>query len=110
MTAAQMNLLVLVSNHGPIGQAEISRQLNLEKSTLSRNVERMRTQGWIVTSPSGAGRGRVLDLTAAGVKQLETSRPLWDAAQVEARGLLGERDARSLKRIADSLWATLGQN
>lgn len=107
MTSAQMNLLVIVANHAPIGQTDLGRVLNMEKSTLSRNVERMRTQGWIGTSPSGVGRGLLLSLTAKGHKQLEKSAPLWEAAQAETKELLGQRDASTLKRIVDTLWAGL---
>ncbi|MFT7624521.1 MAG: DNA-binding MarR family transcriptional regulator [Myxococcota bacterium] len=109
MTAAQMNLLVVIANSGPIGQTDVGRHLNMEKSTLSRNVERMRKQGWITKTGSGPGRGLLLSLTAKGTDQIERSGPLWKSAQAETAELLGQADAASLKRIVDSLSAGLAR-
>ncbi len=109
ITAAQLNLLVVVAKRGPIGQNALSKFLSMEKSTLSRNVERMRGQGWIATSPSGVGRGLLQSLTPKGHKRLEKSVPLWETAQAETEELLGKSDARSLRRITNTLWAAVAQ-
>ena len=49
---SQMNILTVVSLHGPIQPAQIGRILSIEKSTLSRNVRLMEDNGWIESLPS----------------------------------------------------------
>ena len=106
MTVGQMNILVLVAKRGPISPTDVARRLNMEKSTLSRNIERMRGHGWVVVSPSD-GRGQQLRAAAAGRKQLDKALPLWKKAQAVAKKLLGQRGTQSVHSVADKVWAEL---
>ena len=45
LTAGQLNVLVVIAKRGPISPGEIARRLNMEKSTVSRNLARMRDNG-----------------------------------------------------------------
>src|SRR5215510_7928735 len=47
LTVAQMGLLALAADRGAIRQADVSAQLQMDDSTLSRNLERMRGNGWL---------------------------------------------------------------
>ena len=47
---SQLNVLVVVAKLGPISPGDVARRLNMEKSTVSRNVDRMRTRGWLRVS------------------------------------------------------------
>ncbi len=42
---SQLNVLMVVAKRGPISPGDVARRLNMEKSTVSRNVDRMRTHG-----------------------------------------------------------------
>ena len=44
---SQLNVLTVVAKRGPISPRDVAKQLNMEKSTLSRNVDRMRAHGWL---------------------------------------------------------------
>src|SRR5215831_15962852 len=56
LRAAQMNILVAVSLMKSASPSEIERRLYLEKSTVSRNVDRMRQRGWLKFAPAKDGR------------------------------------------------------
>ena len=109
MTVGQLNILVAVAKLGPLSPGDVARRLNMEKSTLSRNVDRMRGHGWIVVLPGESGRHQTLGISSKGRKLLEKAVPLWKEAQERARAVLGQRGARSIQRVADAVWAQLGR-
>ena len=106
---SQLNVLMVVAKHGPISPGDLARFLNMEKSTLSRNVDRMRTRGWLKVSEGDAGHKQILELDSAGRKLIEKAVPLWEEAQAKTEALLGERGAQSIHRTANALWAQLGR-
>ncbi len=106
---SQLNVLMVVAKHGPISPGDLARFLNMEKSTLSRNVERMRTRGWLKVLEGDSGHKQILQLDSGGRKLIEESLPLWAKAQAKTEAVLGERGARSIHRAAETVWAQLGR-
>lgn len=107
LTAGQVNLLVLIAQRGPVAPGEIARRLNMEKSTVSRNVERMREHGWIGVRTGETDRDRLIEIRAKGRRLLEKALPRWREAQESARALLGDRGADSLLRVGNAVWKRL---
>lgn len=91
---AQLSLLVAVQRRGPMAPAQVGRALDIEKSTLSRNLARLQESGWIQERPEG--RGKLLELTPAGRLLLAKAYPLWRQAQTRARRHLGEAAVSAL--------------
>ena len=56
LTTGQLNILVVVTNRGPLSPGDVARRLKMEKSTVSRNVERMCANGWLTVTASDSGR------------------------------------------------------
>ena len=96
---SQMNILTMVTLHGPIAPIDVGRMLSLEKSSLSRNVALMEEKGWLL-SEAGERGGRVLTTTAAGRQLLERAMPGWRDAQRRVVSMLGERTSDELRRAA----------
>lgn len=87
VTTAQLNVLVAVALGGAPRPAAIARVLDLEKSTLSRNLRRMAEHGWIdigAAGGNGGGGAQEVRLLPAGRRLLERALPLWRAAQRRA--------------------------
>ena len=99
---SQMNILTVVTLHGPIRPVDVGRLLSLEKSTLSRNVGLMEAKGWLA-SRSGEGNSRLLEVTARGRRLLKGAEPAWRAAQARVTALLGEAASAELRRAADRI-------
>lgn len=110
LTAGQLNVLVVVAKLGPVSPKDVARKLNMEKSTVSRNVDRMRAHGWLITSTGETGRSQLLNVSPRGHSLLEETMPLWEAAQAQAIAILGQRGARSIHSVADAVWAKLGRD
>lgn len=103
---SQMNILVAVARIGEVRPAEICRLLRIEKSTISRDVELMKSNGWIESDPPEGGRNQVLRVTAEGLELLAQCRPAWESAQAEASQLIGTAGVGALRQIATRLGLT----
>ncbi len=96
ITASQFTLLTQLAHTDGITAAEIGIDLDIEKSTLSRNLKRLLALGHIEMDPPAGRRGRGLHLTPRGKTVIREAYPLWQEAQrrsvdimgVDARGLL----------------------
>jgi DNA-binding MarR family transcriptional regulator len=87
---SQMNILVATAKLGLARPGQVCEILQLDVSTLSRNVERMRTRGWLEVVPDEDARAQPFRLTASGKKLLERSIPAWEKAQYKAVEFLGD--------------------
>jgi DNA-binding MarR family transcriptional regulator len=103
LRTAQMNILIAVSLMKSATPSEIERRLYLEKSTVSRNVDRMRHRGWLEFVPGKDGRSHQLQLTSQGGKLLTKTITPWKQAQQKAEALLGTEGVKSLSRIETAL-------
>ena len=82
LRAAQQNILVAVSLMKLATPSKLERRLSLDKSTVSRNVERMRRRGWVEFVSGEDGRSHHLHVTAEGMKLL---RQLYDKVSEDVR-------------------------
>jgi DNA-binding MarR family transcriptional regulator len=100
---SQANILAAIATVGAVRPAQVSRILQIEKSTLSRDVELMKRNGWVQSDPPAGGRNQTVQLTPAGAKLLGKIRPSWEQAQADARQLLGQGGEVALFQIAAQL-------
>lgn len=97
---SQMNILTVITLHGPIQQKEVVKILSLEKSTLSRNIALMESKGWL-KSQSGERNNHLLEVTPKGQELLVSAAPAWAKAQEQVTALLGVETATDLRQAAD---------
>lgn len=89
VTIAQVNLLAALGKVGPCPPARLGEVLQLERSTVSRNLHLLLKQGWIEAAVSDAKGMREVVLTGAGRAKIESVMPEWRQAQEQAAQLLG---------------------
>ncbi len=100
ITTSQMNILVVVARYDTATPGQVGRWLHMERSTLSRNLDRLRKQGLLAATTAGRGRALELRLTAEGTRALQKGLPHWRRVQRKARSLLGEGGVKEVMRIA----------
>ena len=100
---SQMSVLVTVSQMGRASPGAVGRMLHMEKSTLSRNVDRMRARGWLEAAPAEDGRATELRVTARGRRLLREVHPAWSRAQERAGEMLGDQGVRGITRTVTLL-------
>lgn len=104
INAPQVSLLVMIARLDSPTRAEIGRQNHQERSTLTRNLQLMMSNGWIHEIPhEEGGRKKAITLTKAGRKMLQDIAPAWREAQRRGKALLGESGAAAIKSIADEI-------
>jgi DNA-binding MarR family transcriptional regulator len=97
---SQGNILILTAKLGVALPTQVCDVLQLDLSTLSRNVELMRSKGWLEVVPGEDGRTHPFRLTDKGRRLLEKAIPAWEKAQEQARSLLGEEFVSLLNQAA----------
>ena len=89
ITASQYTLLAQLASRDGITAVEIGHELDIEKSTLSRNLKRLLALGHIIMDPPAGRRGRGLHLTPKGQATLRDAYPIWRDAQQRAQAAMG---------------------
>ncbi len=90
VTASQLGMLVAIELGGPLSASALGRILDLEKSTVSRNLARLAAAGLVETADG-------LRITARGSDTIRACHPLWRRAQRQAAAAL---DAPHLRLLA----------
>ena len=103
LKVSQMNILVLTAKLGLARPAQVCEFLQLDTSTLSRNLERMRAQGWLEVVSDEDARTQPFRLSSQGKRLIEKAIPAWEAAQQEANELLGSEGTALLDQVAKKL-------
>jgi DNA-binding MarR family transcriptional regulator len=100
LKVSQLNILIVTARLGMARPAQVCDILQLDASTLSRNVERMRSHGWLEVVPEDDARSQPFRLTAQGRRLIEKAVPAWEKAQRQAAELLGEAGIGLLAKAA----------
>ena len=108
LKTTQYSLLSHIAALGPVRPSDLAASMNLELSTLSRNLLPLVAQGWVAQGPGPDARTRLVSLTDAGrAKRTETQR-LWKQAQMSLNDTLGEARVAQLHLLIDDCLALLG--
>lgn len=100
LKTSQLNVLVAVAKLGVAQPTRLCEILQLDVSTLSRNLDRMRTKGWIEVVPGEDNRAQPVRLAAPGWKLLDKAVPAWEEAQQQVSSLLGQEGVTLLTRTS----------
>jgi DNA-binding MarR family transcriptional regulator len=96
ITASQFTLLTQLAQQDGITAVEIGHTLDIEKSTLSRNLKRLLALGLITMDPPAGRRGRGLHLTPKGEVILQQGFPVWREAQTRTIRVMGPESRSTL--------------
>jgi len=99
ITASQFTLLTQLGQQDGITAVEIGYTLDIEKSTLSRNLKRLLVLELIEMDPPAGRRGRGLHLTPKGQVAIKEAYPVWNEAQKRAQLLLGKESRTTLDKL-----------
>jgi DNA-binding MarR family transcriptional regulator len=100
---SQMNILVAAARLGIAQPSQVCRILQMDLSTLSRNLERLRARGWIETVPDRDTRVHPFRVTEPGRELIRQAYPAWQEAQQKAIALLGPEGAALLAQVARNM-------
>src|SRR5262249_28112917 len=91
LRASQVAVLAAVGAEGALSIKSLADSMQMERTTLTRNLRPLEEQGLVSMSAEGRYRSRVVTLTAAGRAALLEALPYWKQAQEPAHRELGQR-------------------
>lgn len=106
LTVSQFNLLVASGCAGVLRPRDYARKWHIDVSTVSRNIERLRTKGWLEIVPDEDAREQPVQLSDSGWAIVEQASRPWQRAQREASRLLGEPGVSMLRTVSHVLGGT----
>src|SRR5438874_5532420 len=99
-------MLIVTARLALARPAQVCEILQLDTSTLSRNVKPLQAHGWLEVVPDEDARTQPFRLTAQGRRLIEKALPAWEEAQRQAAELLGDEGIALLDRAAKKLGGT----
>ncbi len=102
LRATQIPPLVVLYMAGPRSIQEIAAKLDLDRTTLSRNLKPLEEAGLVEIAPGEDLRTRMVTLTERGREALLRVLPAWEDAQAHVvEGLSEERFSALLAQLSD---------
>ena len=99
VTVTQYAVLARIGRADGISVSALADNMGMDRTTLTRNLSPLE-QRRLVSSKAGADRReRVLRLTPKGRDQVEKSYPLWEHAQRQMLGGLGDQRWKQLQEL-----------
>jgi DNA-binding MarR family transcriptional regulator len=99
LKVTQLSVLWALRRLGPVNAAVLSREVQLDRTTLVRNLALLQRARLIVSAHGKDDRERVLHLTAAGERALDRAIPLWTKVQSKLSANLGQRRLAKLESL-----------
>jgi len=109
LKGTQYSLLSHVVKLGPIRPVDLAARMNVDASTLSRNLQPLVAAGWLTLEPGADARSRLVHATEAGrAKRIEAQRR-WRVAQEGLNAALGPGRVIALHALIDEAMQALDE-
>ena len=99
----QYSLLCAVEREQPVAISALAEELDLDRTTLARNLNPLRRDGLIVLRAGADKRVTEVTLTAAGRNAIRRARPAWERAQAQVTAKIGAQRLAMLRELAGEL-------
>ena len=107
LKTTQYALLSHVVALGPIQPSELARRMDLDLSTLSRNIQPLLALGLLEMGPGADARSRQIQASAAGQARRHELKAAWKRAQLSLNQRLGEAKVAQLHQLLDECLALM---
>ena len=94
--STQFTLLAAISSCDQVTITELSKELIMDRTTLTRNLNPLQKNGWVEVTPGEDKRTRILSLTRSGKKILSQAMIHWEQVQKRVVKTLGKSNWEEL--------------
>lgn len=101
MKITQYSLLSHVVRLGPLRPGELARAMQMDASTLTRNLQALVAQGWVRLGSGEDARSRRVEATSAGIAKRNQAQRAWQEAQQALNLRLGSARVAALHRLIE---------
>lgn len=92
ISTSQFSLLINLSRLGEASTSELAEYVNLERSTLVRNLKPLTEKGFIADLARKGARNHKYTLSDEGQRIVQKCLPIWEQAQKDIEAYLGEEN------------------
>lgn len=107
LKTTQYSLLSHIDKLGPLAPGQLARRMDLDASTLTRNLQPLLAAGLVEQLPGDDARSRLVRVTPAGRAKREAMKADWKRAQLSVNDRLGEARVLRLHAMLDECLALL---
>ena len=107
LKTTQYALLSHIVVLGPIQPSELARRMDLDVSTLSRNIQPLLTLGLVEMLPGADARSRQIQATEEGHARRRQMKATWKRAQLSLNERLGDERVQRLHALLDECSALM---
>ena len=107
LKTTQYSLLSHIASLGPVRPSDLAARMNLDVSTLSRNLQPLVALGWITIGPGEDARSRLVEATESGRAKRAEGQRAWKQAQLSLNTRLGAERVAALHALLDDCLAVL---
>jgi DNA-binding MarR family transcriptional regulator len=94
MSTTQFELMANLRGRPGVSQSELAAAMDVDQTTLSRNLKLLVGLGWVSVGASAAdGRRNEYALSGEGAQMFRRAMPCWERAMAKVEGALGEKAA-----------------
>lgn len=94
-------LLRRLKNAGPSTISEFAAVVNLDRSTLGRNLKVLERDGLVTLACGKDERSKVIHLTKKAEEAIETATPYWEKTQQQIRDIVDEETEIRLNQLTE---------
>ena len=109
LKGTQYSLLSYVVKLGPIRPVDLAAGMNVDASTLSRNLRPMVAAGWLTLEAGVDARSRLVQATEAGREKRTEAQRCWRVAQEGVNATLGPQRVIALHALIDEAMQALDE-
>lgn len=99
LKVTQFSLLQAVKRRGPVSISALAEEVQLDRTTLGRNLHVLEREGLVSFSPGEDQREHTVVLTDQGKAAIAAAKPLWEAAQAQINAALGKEQLETLTAL-----------
>jgi DNA-binding MarR family transcriptional regulator len=107
LKTTQYSLLSAIVRLGPLRPGDLARVMELDASTLTRNLQPLIAAGWAVVGPGADERSRLVTATEAGREKRTEAQRAWKRAQLAFNERVGEAAVARLHAAVEECMARL---
>ena len=86
---------------------DLAKLLEMDRTTLTRNLRPLAKAGLLRIAPGGDQRSRAVEITPDGEAAVARARPLWQEAERQLRRSMGRDKSAELRRLLDAAMESL---
>jgi len=109
LKTTQYSLLSEIQALGAARPGDLAHAMEMDASTLTRNLQPLVAQGWVTVGPGEDGRSRLVSITTLGREKRIQSQREWKRAQLAFNERIGEDLVSRLHAVIDECLERMNQ-